>query len=181
METSVSARTIGGPQYPLRSNAITAAVEASAANRFWLSLRRDGASDRWMITWYDPDKRSHRYRSTRTTDRKAAEAALKKFAATTDIQPGARYVAPRHPTTVYFVAGEVGAVKIGSARDVNKRLIDLQCGSPITLKVLATVEGGQKREREYHRQFAAHRLHGEWFSRTPEIEAEIARLQGEAA
>lgn len=175
METSVSARTIGGP-YPLRSSAITAAVEASASNRFWLSLRRDGASDRWMITWYDPTSRSHRYRSTRTTDRKAAELALQKFAASTDIQPGARYVAPRQPATVYFIAGETGAVKIGSARDVQKRLVDLQCGSPITLRVLATTGGGQKQEREYHRRFASSRLHGEWFERTPALLAEITRL-----
>jgi hypothetical protein len=32
------------------------------------------------------------------------------------------------------------------------------------------------REKMYHRRFAHRRLHGEWFERCPEIEAEIERL-----
>jgi len=32
-------------------------------------------------------------------------------------------------------------------------------------------------ERAYHRQFAAHRLHGEWFAPHPDILAEIDRLK----
>lgn len=144
---------------------------------FWLSQRRDGASDRWMVTWYDPIMRCQRYRSTKTTNRADAERFLTTFQDTTAIVPGQRYVAPRASRFVYFVAGEIGAVKIGSARDAEKRLRDLQCGSPIPLRILATVSGGLKVEAEYHRRFAAHRLHGEWFERVPEIEAEIARLQ----
>jgi hypothetical protein len=56
------------------------------------------------------------------------------------------------------------------------RLRDLQCGYPYELKVLALCEGSAGVEQGYHRQFADCRLNGEWFERTPEIEAEIKRL-----
>jgi len=147
---------------------------------FWLSQRRDGASDRWMVTWYDPAMRCQRYRSTRTTDRAVAEAYLARFAERTEIVPGARYDAPRPSLLVYFVGGDVGGVKIGTTRDIRKRLVDLQCGSPIPLRLLASCAGGNSVELAYHRRFAAHRLHGEWFERHDELEAEIARLKAEA-
>jgi hypothetical protein len=79
-------------------------------------------------------------------------------------------------TFCYFVGGDDGPVKIGQAQDVQKRLRDLQMGSPVVLKILAVTSGGQSRETAYHFTFAGHRLHGEWFDRCPEIEAEIERL-----
>lgn len=82
---------------------------------------------------------------------------------------------------VYFIGAEHGAVKIGSTTDPNARLVSLQCGGPIPLRVLATRAGGRAEELAYHRRFAAHRMHGEWFERTPEIEAEIASLAQQAA
>lgn len=80
------------------------------------------------------------------------------------------------PGVVYFVGGDVGGVKIGFAVNVELRLRDLQCGSPVKLAVLATVPGMPKDEREYHKRFKAARQHGEWFERTPELLAEIDRL-----
>ena len=77
---------------------------------------------------------------------------------------------------VYFIGSEIGPIKIGMAIDVGKRLISLQACSPCKLSVLATTTGGIKAERIYHRQFTAHRLHGEWFNPAPEILAEIGRL-----
>lgn len=77
---------------------------------------------------------------------------------------------------VYFIGGDIGPVKIGKAMRPEGRLRDLQCGYPYELKVLALVEGGAGVEEGYHRQFGSCRLSGEWFERTPEIEAEIERL-----
>ncbi len=77
---------------------------------------------------------------------------------------------------VYFIAGEGTPVKIGLSNAPHERLASLQTAHWMKLSIVAKVEGGQADEREYHRQFAAHRLHGEWFTRCPEIEAEIARL-----
>lgn len=81
----------------------------------------------------------------------------------------------------YFIGGDEGLIKIGFSYNPQERLKSLQLGSPITLRVLATAPGGAARERAYHEQFAAMRVRGEWFERTPEIEFEIARLSGEAA
>lgn len=77
---------------------------------------------------------------------------------------------------VYFVGGDQGAIKIGFAKSPDDRLREIQVGSPIPLSILALVEGGPKLEKGYHRRFAAHRLHGEWFAPHPDILAEIERL-----
>jgi hypothetical protein len=82
---------------------------------------------------------------------------------------------------VYFVQAECGVIKIGTTGDLEWRMKSLQGQSPVPLTLLATVRGNRAKEHEYHRQFAAHRLHGEWFERCPKIEAEIERLRSEAS
>lgn len=82
----------------------------------------------------------------------------------------------RKEARVYFIAAKVGPIKIGMAIDPVRRLKSLQTSHPEPLSILATSSGGPEREREYHKQFAGHRLHGEWFERCPEIDAEIKRL-----
>lgn len=77
---------------------------------------------------------------------------------------------------VYFIGWAGGPVKIGVAIDVDIRLRTLQCACPYELAVLAKSPGGTAKERSYHRRFAAHRLHGEWFERAPEIVGEIEKL-----
>jgi len=78
--------------------------------------------------------------------------------------------------TIYFIGPRDGPVKIGFASRLAVRLKDLRLANAFPLEVLASVEGPPCLERQYHRRFASARLHGEWFTRTPEIEAEIARL-----
>jgi hypothetical protein len=78
--------------------------------------------------------------------------------------------------TIYFIGPEDGPIKIGWASRLKFRLRDLELANAFPLVVWATVEGPVKLEREYHKQFKAHRLHGEWFARHPDILAEIARL-----
>lgn len=77
---------------------------------------------------------------------------------------------------VYFIGCEKHGIKIGVATNVEKRLATLRSCCPISLKVMATRPGGIDRERAYHKQFAEHRLHGEWFDPHPDILAEIERL-----
>jgi Meiotically up-regulated gene 113 len=78
--------------------------------------------------------------------------------------------------TCYFIGGETGPIKIGFTDDLPRRLREIQSHSPVKLTVLASVGGGIFAELEYHERFAAHRLHGEWFERHPDIVAEIERI-----
>lgn len=84
---------------------------------------------------------------------------------------------PGPPQKVYFIGPASGPVKIGIAAKPMDRLKALQTSHHERLEILATCEGGMEQERNYHTRFEADRLSGEWFTRTPEIEAEIARLQ----
>lgn len=85
--------------------------------------------------------------------------------------------APREAGFVYFIGGKRGFIKVGWAKDVEKRLKALQTGSPTPLRILVAVPGSCQLERDYHDRFRSSRRHGEWFERSAEIEAEIARLQ----
>lgn len=78
---------------------------------------------------------------------------------------------------VYFVGSDLGPIKIGMAEDVQKRLASIQACSPSPLTLLATCGGGIKQERIYHKRFATHRLHGEWFEPHDDILAEVERLK----
>jgi hypothetical protein len=85
--------------------------------------------------------------------------------------------APTRPLQIYFIGGDAGHIKIGVSANPESRLAAIQTGSPIPLRILATVLGGYDAERAYHARFAAHRAQGEWFERHPEVLAEIDRLQ----
>lgn len=80
---------------------------------------------------------------------------------------------------IYFMGCETGPVKIGVSSDAERRMAGFQVGCPFQLSILATVVGTRQDEYAYHKRFAAIRLHGEWFERTPELLTEIERLQKE--
>lgn len=80
---------------------------------------------------------------------------------------------------VYFIqAGDSGPIKIGIAMNLLSRIKHLQSQSPLKLNLLATIEGGLPKEREIHKRFSAHRLHGEWFSPGEELLKFISDLNG---
>lgn len=70
---------------------------------------------------------------------------------------------------VYFILNEdSNAVKIGRAKDLEKRMRALQTSSPAKLKLIKSVqvEGGEEAhalEQSLHKQFSEIRLAGEWF------------------
>lgn len=73
----------------------------------------------------------------------------------------------------YFIQGQpLTPVKIGKAINVQKRLRSLQTGSPVELRVLATLVGD--RELELHCRFSKYRVFGEWFSWSNELSEFIA-------
>lgn len=80
--------------------------------------------------------------------------------------------APRDPATVavYLLQqGDAGPVKIGSTASLRQRLSALQTASPVPLRVLALLPGGQDEERALHARFTEHRLRGEWYEPAAEI------------
>jgi len=78
---------------------------------------------------------------------------------------------PQSEGFVYLIRSEKGGpVKIGWARDPDKRCSDLQTAHPYRLAVIARFPGSLKLERELHERFAAVRIPGgEWFEPIPEI------------
>jgi hypothetical protein len=70
--------------------------------------------------------------------------------------------------TIYAV-GFQRYVKIGFATDVRNRIKGLQTAVPIKLAVYRTFAAHRSYERELHKRFSKHRLHGEWFMAAPEI------------
>lgn len=91
---------------------------------------------------------------------------------------------------IYFVEvpyrttrGEGAAIKIGyteSFETFNVRLVDLQCGNPHELTVVAIVPGGFAEEARLHAKYAEARLQGEWFRSTRQLRREIDKLFREA-
>ncbi|MFJ2854422.1 GIY-YIG nuclease family protein [Streptomyces rubiginosohelvolus] len=67
-------------------------------------------------------------------------------------------------------------VKIGWSDNPERRLRDLQTGSPVSLQLLAVFEGGAVMEAELHRRLGDKRRHGEWFDLGPDPVAVGARL-----
>lgn len=76
-----------------------------------------------------------------------------------------------------YFAGNDEMVKIGFSRDVHVRMQSMRREADLDwIQLFATARGGKYREAYYHQKFAAHRLHGEWFARHPDILAELERL-----
>lgn len=78
---------------------------------------------------------------------------------------------------VYFIeAVGLGKIKIGVSRNPQKRLVELSTGSPVPLKLLATIPGDVRREKELHAKFGHARVDGEWFYATSELRAWLAEI-----
>jgi hypothetical protein len=76
----------------------------------------------------------------------------------------------------YFIEGEEGKIKIGKAKNVQRRLCQLQTGSASPLKLLHVLY--EDREANLHKRFAHLRIPGgEWFRSSPALLEFIQRLK----
>ena len=66
-----------------------------------------------------------------------------------------------NPATYAIQSWLGGPVKIGKADDIEKRRLDLQTGSPVPLRLMASTRDIE--ELSAHAHCADHRLWGEWF------------------
>jgi len=75
---------------------------------------------------------------------------------------------------IYFIEnGQDGHIKIGYAKAPEKRLKELQTGTPYPLKILKTIEGDRKAEQAFHTVFGYCRVKGEWFKPDQKLKAFI--------
>lgn len=75
---------------------------------------------------------------------------------------------PEPKSWVYFITdGE--AIKVGWAKNVERRLWLLQTSHHKPLSVLRTLRGDRVLEKQFHRRWKEHRIRGEWFRDAKEI------------
>lgn len=85
----------------------------------------------------------------------------------------------QRPQKVYFI-GNGDKVKIGISVSPQARLKDMEVSNHGELKLLATIPGGRKRERELHRRFMQYHIRGEWFELVTPIKKFIAGVKSAA-
>ena len=68
----------------------------------------------------------------------------------------------RMPDMIYFIR-QRNKLKIGYTEDVDRRIKELQTGSPVRLQLLKVIPGDQVLERQIHELFKEKRAQGEWF------------------
>lgn len=86
---------------------------------------------------------------------------------------------PSADAYIYFVRCDATKrIKIGYARDIPKRMRELQCGNSQPLTLLGAIEAHSKDdERKIHQRFAEHRIFGEWFTENHELLAFIEKMR----
>lgn len=77
---------------------------------------------------------------------------------------------------VYLVTSN-GKVKIGFSTDVNSRIRCFNTAHARPCKLIAVAPGGRQLEKDLHKQFAAYRLNGEWFSHKEDVLIEFRKLR----
>jgi hypothetical protein len=79
-----------------------------------------------------------------------------------------------HWAYVYAI-GQLGAVRIGASRDIEKRRYALQCSNPRRLRVLGFIRSTYFLEEGLHRKLEAEWIRGEWFRMSDRVRS-IIRL-----
>jgi hypothetical protein len=80
---------------------------------------------------------------------------------------------------IYFLAcGTTNSVKIGytSGTSAEKRVSEIQPGSPTLLQLVAVLPGHQNGEAALHAEFADLRLHHEWFRLEGDLRALVRKV-----
>lgn len=77
---------------------------------------------------------------------------------------------------VYFIQSR-GMVKIGFSSKIANRITELSAQNPVTVRLLAVIQGGRDMERRLHEMLAEHRIKGEWFRRSDQVKAVVAEAK----
>lgn len=73
---------------------------------------------------------------------------------------------------IYFIrpVNMSGPIKIGTSKEPDGRVNAVGLWSPIKLELVASAPGSFSEETYLHRLFAKHRMHGEWFLWSPDLQ-----------
>jgi hypothetical protein len=133
-------------------------------------LRRTSDTAPWQVRFIARGKRVEL--STKERDKTAAIAVAQRLYAEYTGHPAPkRAVGIPIPATdgVYVIQGAGGYIKIGWAKNIARRVKELQTGHPEALRLLTVIAGDLYTESELHRRLSAHRALGEWFYPTPTV------------
>lgn len=80
-------------------------------------------------------------------------------------------------SVIYFIkpVGMDGPIKIGCSSWPESRRDTLATWSPFTLEIIAEIEGGYTLEHQFHAMFEHQHERSEWFTWSPELQAELDR------
>ena len=71
-----------------------------------------------------------------------------------------------------------GAVKVGYTNmTAEQRLMQLQCGNPHGLRIIAVCPGTQEDEADLHERMVSWRIRGEWYAHNSVMRAVIRRAE----
>lgn len=76
----------------------------------------------------------------------------------------------KHPRVTYFIADGNGNVKIGSTKNITRRMESFQTANATELSLLGTAETN---EGDLHVKFAHYHVRGEWFVLSDEVKSWI--------
>lgn len=145
------------------------------------TLRKDG---RWQIGVSGIEPGTGKRKVIFCIANSLEEAQAKAHAVRSGVRQGDYFTPVNLPANqkncVYFVVAELAhktLVKIGFASNMGRRMIALQIGSPVPLRIEYTHPGGRELERALHYRFKHYRSHGEWFEFTEDIKAEIGMMR----
>ena len=78
----------------------------------------------------------------------------------------------KRPSYVYLIEG-AGLIKIGTAYNPERRMAEMQTGSPVPLTLLAKTSGNYQTEDRLHKRFSQWCTAGEWFDLEPDVLAQL--------
>ncbi len=76
---------------------------------------------------------------------------------------------------VYFLYA-VGMIKIGTARNPVRRMLEIQVGMPFKAQIVCLIPGGRLTEEYMHHIFREHHHRGEWFRLGDSLRATIKAI-----
>lgn len=129
---------------------------------------RPGRSAVWLIR---DGKRS--FSTGCTGDQKAqAQIALAHYLGEGRATKRKTKVRLKERGTIYLITVEAEdrPIKIGFTEHLRKRFNHLQVGLPFAVKLEAAIDADRQVEIHLHRILDRHRIRGEWFRRTPDVE-----------